>query len=184
MKKTSLKKMQMSRTPVREALLVLENEKLVENQERLGFIVRRPTVNEIQDYLNIRDVLEKYAAAQIVDQITVQEMDALKNNLKEAEDFLNAKDTQNFILCNGLFHELLSAATHSSTYCRLMSSLDNISIILRIISLRNQEAMRQSLNGHKEILTFLQTRDADGLKASLAKHLDGIRRDIESLYWG
>ena len=59
MSKVSLK---ISRTPVREALLILEKDKLVEFDDRLGFIVRRLRLEEIDEYFNIRELLEFYAA--------------------------------------------------------------------------------------------------------------------------
>jgi len=39
-----------NRTPVREALLILENQKLVECDDRLGVIVKNPTTKEVEKY--------------------------------------------------------------------------------------------------------------------------------------
>ena len=68
--------LKMSRTPVREALLRLEQENLVENQNRLGFhrSGRLQSESEIVDYYDIREVLEVFAAPLMVAKITDAEI--------------------------------------------------------------------------------------------------------------
>ena len=172
-------KLQMSRTPVREALLILESENFVENLDRLGFVVRRPKIEEIKDYFDIRDVLETYAAPRIVANISDQDTDALKENVRQAERHLVAGDSRNFILCNGHFHELLANVTHSAIYCRLVANLNDISTLLRATSFGSKDGLQDSLAGHKKILAVLQSGDAGALKAVLAEHLTQIRTKIE-----
>ena len=170
--------MQMSRTPVREALLILQQEQFVANQDRLGFIVRRPTSEEIEDYFNIREVLERYAAPLIVSKVTDEEIQALEANLAQAEAYYTAGDTENFLLCNGLFQELLLNATHSSLYCRMITTINNITTLLRAMSLRNQDTMLQSLQGHQEIVAAVKSKDIETLMNALVNHLQGFRNDM------
>ena len=173
-------KMRMSRTPVREALLILEQEQFVANQDRLGFVVRRPTQDEIKDYFTIRGVLERHAAPIIVANITDAEIQALQSNLAEAEAYYASGDTENFILNNGHFQELLFKGTHSSLYYRMISNLSDITTLLRAMSLRNQSGMVQSLKGHKEIVDVLNTRDIQALIKSLTTHLNEFRDEMAS----
>ena len=175
-------KMQMSRTPVREALLILEQEKLVENQDRLGFIVRRLKSNEIEDYYNIREVMESYAAPFIVDNITELEIETLKENVAKAEAFLITGDIHNFVLCNSQFHDLLSKTTHSDIFCRVISSLSDIAILLLTIALTTPTAMKESISGHKKIIKALEIRDIDVLKKILTKHIQGSKKRNQGIY--
>jgi len=169
----------MSRTPVREALLTLESEKLIEKRDRLGFIVRRPTADEIKDYFNVRILLEKFAAPLIIANLTVKEFRALQNNISQAQAYLTKGDAKNFILSNSRFHEMLADASKSDIYCRLMSSLNDISILLRAMSLRNADSMQSSLEGHKEILAVIQSGDAEALSRSFYKHIHEIQEEID-----
>jgi DNA-binding GntR family transcriptional regulator len=173
------KKLGMSRTPVREALLTLENENLIERRDRLGFMVRRPKPDEIKDYFNIRVLLEKYAAPLIIANITEKERKALEKNISQAQAYLTRNDTKNFVLSNSRFHEMLASASNSDIYCRLMSSLNDISVLLRAMSLRNTDSMQSSLEGHKEILTVIQSGDAEALTKSFYKHMHGIQEEID-----
>jgi DNA-binding GntR family transcriptional regulator len=169
----------MSRTPVREALLTLENENLIEKRDRLGFMVRRPKPDEIKDYFNIRVLLEKFAAPLIIANITEKERKALEKNISQAQAYLTRNDTKNFVLSNSHFHEMLASASKSDIYCRLMSSLNDISILLRAMSLRNTASMQSSLEGHKEIITVIQSGDAEALSKSFYKHMQGIQEEID-----
>jgi DNA-binding GntR family transcriptional regulator len=169
----------MSRTPVREALLTLEGENLIEKRDRLGFMVRRPKPDEIKDYFNVRILLEKFAAPLIIANISKDEFKVLQKNVSQAQVYLNKKDTKNFIICNSLFHEVLATASKSDIYCRLMSSLNDISVLLRAMSLRNTESMQSSLDCHKEILRVIQSGDAELLSSTFFDHIQGIQEEID-----
>lgn len=172
-------KMQISRTPVREALLILENEKFVENLDRLGFVVRRPKIKEIKEYFELRALLEAYAAPLITANLSPEFIKSLQENLKQAEQALLAGDNKNFIMHNGRFHELLACATRSDIYCRLISSLNDIATLLRAMSFSSLEGLQDSWIGHKKIVTALEAGDPDALKAVFAEHLTQIRTKIE-----
>jgi len=74
-----------STTPVREALLMLEGEKLVEAHPRLGFVVKKLALKEVDEYFAIRKLLELFAVPLILEQITDDEIKVLKDNIKKAE---------------------------------------------------------------------------------------------------
>jgi DNA-binding GntR family transcriptional regulator len=172
--------MQMSRTPVREALLLLEQENLVENQNRLGFVVRRLQSDEIIDYYNTREVLEIYAAPLMAANITEEEIEALESNLSRASAYFASGDTRNLVSCDTEFHELLYKSSHSKIFYRTLGSLNDISILLRSIAQRNPSGMKEALEGHKAIVETLKTRDADRLKKVLVDHLKGAAKRNEA----
>ena len=171
--------LQMSRTPVREALLSLEQENLVENQNRLGFIVRRLKKAEIEDYYNIREALELFIVPMIIANITDEEIAALESNLANASDFFTSGDIRNLVLCDNQFHELFYKTAHSETFYRAISSLNDMSILLRSIALRNPSGMKEALSGHKMIVNTLRNRDAGRLKKTLTNHLRGASKRNE-----
>ena len=174
-------RMRMSRTPVREALLILEREQFVVNQDRLGFIVRRPTDEEIKDYFDIRDMLEQRVAPLIVANITDEEVEALEKNVTDSEGYYAAGDTEIFHLSNGNFLELLFKATHSALYFRMISNLNDITTLLRVMSQKKQEGMTQSLSDHRRIIEALKARNVETLKKSLSTHLKEFK-DQMGLY--
>ncbi|MBW2097070.1 MAG: GntR family transcriptional regulator, partial [Deltaproteobacteria bacterium] len=89
--------LKISRTPVREALLILERERLVECDERLGFIVRRMHAKEIDEFFQIRELLEVYAAPLIIKRILPSEIAALEKNIEKTSNHLEKLDYRNFV---------------------------------------------------------------------------------------
>lgn len=172
--------MQVSRTPVREALLILEQENLVENQNRLGFIVRRLQADEVADYYSMREALEIYAVPLIIANITENEIEALENNVTKALVYLDSGDHRNLVLYDSHFHEMLYKAAHSKNFFRAISSMDDIACLLRASASRKIAGMEEALSGHKAIVGCLRTRDAGGLKKILIDHLRGAAKRNEA----
>lgn len=168
--------LEMSRTPIREALMVLERERLVENKGRLGFFVRRVRADEISDYFNVRQILEQYAVPLIVANITDEEIDILEKNVEESEKCFAAGDYRRFVLTNSQFHELLIKAAHSPIVYTAISSLDDISILLRSMASKNQDGMEESLKDHKIIVNTIKLKDAEKLKQVMIDHLEGSKK--------
>ena len=168
--------LEISRTPIREALLVLEKEKLVENKGRLGFFVRRVKADEISDYFNVRQILEQYAVEMIIENITDEELEILEKNVEESEKCFATGDFRNFVLINSQFHELLSKAAHSAIIYRTISSLDDISILLRSMASKKQDGMEESLKDHKLIVSTIRRKDAGRLKQVLTDHIEGSKK--------
>jgi DNA-binding GntR family transcriptional regulator len=96
-----------SRTPVREALLMLENEKLVMCNGSTGFTVRRFKASEVSEYFALRKVIEELVMALVLEKITEQELEALRENLERAEECVETGDTRNLARYESEFHELL-----------------------------------------------------------------------------
>ena len=77
-----IEKMQIGRTPVREALLMLENEKLLQCENKSGYFVRRLSLQEVYDYIEIRRLLEAHAVSLIIERIRPSEIRLLSRNIK------------------------------------------------------------------------------------------------------
>lgn len=165
------KSLGISRTPVREALITLEQENLVENKDRLGFVVRRLKYDEVKSYYEIREIMEQYAVPLIIANITDEDLVALEDNIALSERLYAEEDNRNFYLRCSEFHDLLSKTTRCDIFNRVMSSLNDISIFLRAIASKDVEGAEESILGHKEIVEVLKTKNAKKLSKALIKHL-------------
>jgi DNA-binding GntR family transcriptional regulator len=165
-------KLKISRTPVREALLLLENEKLVECDPRLGFMVKRLTSPEVEEYFSIRWVLELYAATLIIERITDSEIDALRNNVKMAEDSINKNDLRNIIKYETEFHKILYKSTKSDIFFSTISGLIDKFQLIRAIAMIAPGGSRESVDHHKRILSAIEKKDLEELKKIMEIHLN------------
>ena len=133
-----------SRTPVREALLMLENEKLVECNGSMGFIVRKFSAREIDEYFAVRKVIEEFVMSLVLQRITEPELKALRENTEEAERHVEAGDIRNIIRYESEFHELLYRAAKSEVLFETISGLTDKFLWLRALATKARGA-RNSL---------------------------------------
>jgi len=161
-----------SRTPVREALLLLENEQLVECLPRLGYVVKRLTNQEIVEYFSLRRALEVFAVPLIIERITDEEIEGLRANLREAEASVTEGDLRSIIRCETEFHQILYGSTKSKIFSRTISSLvDNFQLI-RAIAMMAPGGRRESVSDHKCILEAIERRDGDEFLRLIKEHID------------
>ncbi|MBW2030976.1 MAG: GntR family transcriptional regulator [Deltaproteobacteria bacterium] len=163
--------LKVSRTPVREALLILERERLVECDERLGFIVRRMQVKEIDEFFQIRELLEVYAAPLIIKRILPSEIAALEKNIRKTSNHLEKLDYRNFVRGVIDFHEILWRSVKSELFFQVISGLSDMFIWFRALTARNREEMAVSLKGHKSILAAIRSKNTEELISALRNHL-------------
>jgi DNA-binding GntR family transcriptional regulator len=168
--------LKISRTPVREALLILENEKLVECDDRLGFVVKRLNTKEVEEYFSIRKAFEAFAAPYIIERITASEIAELKKNLMEAQGYLKVNDFNNIVRCETKFHEILWRATKSEIFFQIISGLSDKFQWIRAIALSAQGGCRESIDDHKKILTLVEKKDSNKLKKFIALHIEHARK--------
>lgn len=165
------KKLKISRTPVREALLMLENERLVECDPSLGYMVRRLTSKEIGEYFAIRKALELLAVPLIIERITDSEIKALNYNVEAAEKSIEKNNLKNIIRCETEFHSIQYKATKSEIFFDTISGLTDKFQLIRAIAMLAPSGPNESLAHHKEMLMAIEKRDARGLKKLVERHL-------------
>lgn len=106
----------MSRTPVREALRQLEVERLVEVAPRRGFVVPTITIDELVEIFEIREVLEGLAARRAAQRMGPAELEALRETVERMERAREAGDVTGLAEVSSQFHRLLRSG---SKYARL-----------------------------------------------------------------
>jgi len=167
-----------SRTPVREALLMLENEKLVECDGSMGFLVRRFNAKEIDEYFAVRKVIEGFVMSLVLQRITEAELESLRENIKEAEKHVMASDIRNIIRYESEFHELLYRAAKSEVLFETISGLTDKFQWLRGIALSVQGGSRQSLSQHRKMLAAIERKDSKKLRTLVRLHLKEAHKKL------
>ena len=175
------KKLNISRTPVREALLMLENEKLMECDRTLGFVVKKLTGKEIEEYFSIRKAIESFTVPFIIERITDDEIKLLKDNVAEAEGYVERNDLRNVIRCETEFHAILYKSTKSEIFFQTISGLVDKFQWIRAIGLSASKGARLSVNGHKKLLGAIEKKDAKSFKRILMQHIQHGKEKYESV---
>jgi DNA-binding GntR family transcriptional regulator len=172
-----------SRTPVREAFLRLETERLVEVRPQRGTFVFQYGIAELRDICELREVLETGALRIALTRNRDQLITRLEQETNAAEG-AQVGDPGPYQAFDRSFHDALIKA---SANAELIEAYDRISGRVRTIRYRLTRSRRQiagSQRGHREIVNALKEgRDADAVKR-LAKHVynayEMFRRETEA----
>lgn len=169
------KKYKTSRTPVREALMLLENEGLVHIPPR-----RRPTVaafdlTEVKEIYHLRSELLAMAASAVALNATSEEQESMREALEDLRNAYERKDLDKYLWANVEFHSRLTNIAHNQTAKRFIDSLLLRTVRLRRISLSQESRLEQSVNNHTQLYEAFLDRDPN-LAAALIRsnHLQAL----------
>ncbi len=169
-----------SRTPVREALHLLEREGLVESFPRGGYRVRGIEWSEVEEICEIRVSSETLAARWAIERMGAADLAALEGNVGRAEVELREGRWDQFAERDGEFHEILVRASGSRRLLELCRTLRRHMLRYRVESLGEPEAVSIALGGHRRIVRCVREKDAAGAAGAIRRHLEdakeGIRR--------
>ncbi|GAA1681797.1 GntR family transcriptional regulator [Kribbella yunnanensis] len=161
-----------SRTPVREALLMLAAEDLVQLVPHRGAFVAPVPGREIAEMMQARGVIETWAAATSLaaGDAPVQ---AMADVLEQQRAIVVQGDAKEFIELDSQFHALLVAAAGNSVLGRLYENLRAKHVLLGIVALQRSETRRQEvLAEHQAIVDGLATGQPEVAEMAILGHLD------------
>lgn len=173
--------MQVSRTPVREALHKLTLEGLLYSIPRAGYIVEEMSDADIQDLFDTRMAIEQIAARWAVRKITPQELEQLDMNLKRMDEVLRSGLTKKMSGLDVEFHNIIYRASRSKNLYRICKNLSDYTLKYRMALIHLPEAAEQTKADHRMIYEALASRDADRIDDAVQGHLGHARKNIIEL---
>ncbi|MFC1862653.1 GntR family transcriptional regulator [Thermodesulfobacteriota bacterium] len=172
-------RLKIGRTPVREALLMLENQKLVVSGNKRGFFVRNLSSKEMNEYFQIRILMEEFAIPLIVGKITSSEIRDLKKNIERATEAIKNNRSRDIIRYETQFHEILYRATKSEVFVDTISFLVDKFQWLRAIGMSADQDVKESLNDHIRILDAIIRKDDKKLKKIVKEHTQHLKKKVK-----
>ena len=155
-------KLGVSRTPVREALRMLELENLVELVPRKGAQVLDMSEKDIPNILEVRSALEGLATSLACKKMTKEDLQQLKSMEVDFEKAVADNDVEHFVDIDEDFHDLIFAATEND---KLISIFRNLRIQLyryRMAQAKNNEtSMSTIVAHHRSIIRAIENHDAE-----------------------
>ncbi|SER84523.1 DNA-binding transcriptional regulator, GntR family [Propionibacterium cyclohexanicum] len=169
-----------SRVPVREALMVLEAELLVEIVPRSGAVVTTLTRDEVQELFEVREVLEPLAARLAARHRTAADLEALGERCSAAHEAIHAGDDRAGASANADFHALLAGASGSGLLVSIMAPLQ----------LRMERLFRRTIRGravelaedHERLVEALLRRDEASAALLAQLHVTQTRAPSLALF--
>ena len=176
----------MSRTPIREALIRLQYENLVSIIERKGAIVNKITPQDVVEIFQIRLLIEPYATQECVELINTEVLEKIRSYLEQLCD--SESDMEQFTASNKRLNEiddLHNIIMESSGNKRLVNLFYTVhSQILRTIYLERRIPGRlsRSIAEHLDIVTALLAADGAQAATMMKDHLQSNLSDLTDVH--
>ena len=163
--------MDISRTPVREAIHKLEREGFLEKRPKGGFTVLGLTREDIEETFGIRSVLESYAVRLAAIQHTEKDLVPLERKIEKFQVCLEQGNLDALPVINTEFHDMLYALSRSPRLIRMINGLRDQIYRFRQIILKIETLAKTSNHDHRMMLALIRNRDAEGVESLVRDHI-------------
>ncbi|WP_067933185.1 GntR family transcriptional regulator [Alicyclobacillus kakegawensis] len=155
-----------SRAPVREALLMLEKDRLVEKIPHRGFVVRQFSKSEIHQLYDATFRLEEIAMQKAIHNVTQSDIAALEDILEKQREAIGNNDTVSYYDFNEQFHAYILFIAGNQFITEMHQSLRRSSRPLSLLNMGQGNNMSLSYEEHTRQFRALQTKDlSSGIQA-------------------
>lgn len=162
------KMLNVTTAPLREALSALENAGLLQKVPGLGIFCKTYTVDEIEELIEIRGVLEGLAARRAAIRITHDQKEQLLEWGRKLSHPSNYKEKQAFLNDHVGFHRFIAQISDSPN---LLHLLDNNHIIQQVLSNISAHIWPIEPHNHIEIVQAICTGDPEIAEREVKKHI-------------
>ena len=173
------KELGISRTPIREALNRLAQDRLVTVSPGRGAFVATFSFDDMVQLLEIRETLEGMAARLASKRITKETLEKLRQRLKAAAQKQEHNGYKGYLDADRDFHECVISACGNHQLSQLMKSLQDRIQMLRSRSVMLPGRARKSFQEHMEIIDALSARDPDLAEEKIRTHIRNVKGDLE-----
>jgi DNA-binding GntR family transcriptional regulator len=166
-----------SRTPVREALVRLRDDRLVEIVPQLGTFVSPISNRAVADAQFIREALECASIRAAAPRVTVEDVEMLEHNLAAQERARDSEDFDAFYVLDDQFHQAICDLSGRSVWNITQRAKGHLNRIRRL-SLPMPSYLAEMIAEHREIVARLAEHDPDGAESALRHHLQMVLREV------
>ncbi|PLS18571.1 GntR family transcriptional regulator [Bacillus sp. M6-12] len=169
-----------SRTPIREAIKTLEIEGLLVRYNR-GIFVREFSEVDIQQLYDLRVFLEGYAAGQAAINRTEMDVDKLTNinqiminllnEFQDTDENMKKEKVKRLTNLNNNFHDTIVNSAYNEHLKSLISKVVILPLVFRSFFWYNNEQLKQSVSAHTFIINAIKRKDAERAKIAMTEHL-------------
>lgn len=170
-------KLSMSRTPIRDALLILEGEGLLIRQGSRGLQIKQIRIEEYMDMLQIRLLLEPPIARMTAGKFPAENIRALRSNLNELLQSTGSETDREQV--RGVDEDLHGGLAQASGNPQLAQIIQNLRRQTQIFDLRAMpERLEETCREHLRLLDAIEAGDGAEAERAMADHLERVRDSI------
>lgn len=167
-----------SRTPVREAIRKLELEGLVIMIPRKGAQVAKITEKSLRDVIEIRCVLEEFAASLACERITEEGKEKLKQAHREFVEAVRTNDIITIVEKDENFHDAIFQATCNDKLITIINNLREQFYRYRMEYVKDIEQHSVLVTEHERLLHAIFNQDSETAKQIMRTHLTNQQEGV------
>ena len=161
-------RLRVSSTPVREAFAILEREGMVHREPHRGVVVFKPTIRDLLECYEIREVLEVLAARRAAKRLTEEDLEWLDDL---SERMPKTTDRAEYLRMNQAFHERIEQAAGNSRLCEMIAAQRAATgTYVAFLGLEPASA-KDSVEEHHAIVVALSSRRPEAAGKAMSRHL-------------
>lgn len=164
-----------SNSPVREAMLTLVNQGILEPVRNRGFRIVPISDHDLDEIGEMRRMLEIPGVAALVDRASDEDIEALRPVAEEIDRAARSGDVSGFLEADRRFHLGLLELGGNTRLVESVAQLRDQTRLYGVSALAERGTLQQTAPEHFEILDALLARDTAAVQRVMARHLDHVR---------
>lgn len=173
---------QTSRGPIREALLMLERDRMVKRVPHQGVVVRNYSRKEFLELYDVIYRLEEIAFAKAISQVTDADITKLEETIALQQQACERRDVEAYYELNEQFHELIFTIAGNTVLLQMYQSLRRPARPFRLLTMAQGDNLTSSLSEHTAQVAALRQRDIESGKQAIREQETRSLRSLELLF--
>ncbi|MED1603185.1 GntR family transcriptional regulator [Alkalihalophilus marmarensis] len=170
--------LEMSRTPVREALVRLETEGMVRLIPRRGFIVESIAQNDLKDIYEIIETMDGLAVEKATSTITEDEISQLEQLIEKQEKALNEENLKAWAILDDEFHHLIITFARNKRLSSVIEIHSDQLYRARLLTISERPLPKKSIIEHQAIIACMKAGDGNAARMVMQSHRNRARNEI------
>ena len=167
-----------SRTPVREAILKLADEGLIEIFPQSGIFVSRIPLAALAEAIIIRKALEETTAGMAATSAAPSQLLSLRAIIERQREAAKARDHKAFNMADEAFHAAIADVAGYPGIWRMIQQVKIHVDRYRLLVLPQLSRLTEVITEHERLFAAIEAGDPERAKAAMAAHLERLRGDI------
>ncbi len=172
------KKLGISRTPVREALLELSSQGLITFLPRVGVRVNHFTEQDVKEIFELRKAIELFAVAKVSKDFLRHDFASLEATLQSQKEAIKKENFLAFLNSDREFHLTFTKLTNNK---RLLTTLENIRDMIQVMSIRAlaiEIRAKEVVEEHEKVIEAVKRGISEKAVQEMEKHLNLSERAV------
>ncbi len=167
-----------SRTPIREAIRILEQEGLIVMIPRRGTYVADMSLKDVTEVFELRSILEELAAELAAERITNEEIEALEQHLVEIGNYMNENNLDKVVQADILFHEILYKASRNDRLVEMINNLREQTLRFRTLSMSQTGRLAKTWDEHRQLVEAISDHDVERARQIARIHMEESEKTL------